>query len=54
MIIQFPIRLRTFQDRKEELVMEILQVVYDEWSARGYDCEPWLDELAEIFEEIAD
>ena len=53
MIIEFPLKLRTDNDRQTELALEILQVVFDEWAARDIDCTDWLDELAEMFSEIA-
>lgn len=54
MVIQFPRKLRTFRDRQDDTILEILQVISDELGARDYDIEPWLDEFYSLLEDITE
>jgi|LauGreDrversion4_2_1035121.scaffolds.fasta_scaffold1882074_1 hypothetical protein len=52
MVIQFPRRLVTEQDRKEAKLIAALEMSAAYFEELGIDIDPWLEELAELFDEI--
>jgi len=49
MIIKFPRRLVTEQDRQEAILTQLISMNADFFDELGIDIDPWIEDLVELF-----
>lgn len=54
MVIQFPGKLLTFRQRQEDAILEALELVVEALEGRGYDTEPWIDDIYYLLEAVTE